>query len=572
MKYFRSALATLALAPAAAVGQKLPSYLRSKQQKRTTGGRSLVLAGCPGEEDFSVTFSKHCNYINLRDKIFSIKSSSCTAADADSLIIDLVGAASREEAEAIVTGLCEDAYANSNETFAFSEITRKGNEFDNEYYSGGTYWNYEIQTDSGKNILKNDASRVRRIYNYEAQHKMIDLPTYLESFDPEGNDCDHNAAFCCWVQDRQAGDNNGNCNTPYDSQCIDKDPGDNANFCYTDHSRSTPASHVSGGFSLFSDVTNDSRENIEGPIHCHGFAWADDVTDVSNVYRGNNLFFVSMYDHMHQRGYVRNAPGSAMCGCAENMAVVTRADCTEISAAETFKFDYDSASATVSGVLTQVRDLNFNSCQGANNRNNDLEAYMQRLVNEGRVPQEKLDSLRETLVGATRGNCNRAVESFMATKGYVKSAASMAAGDAESGGEPVVEAIDITYDKASEGGDGANMPEVPSDTADGSETVAKTKPEPVEEVSEGTDETVVTPAEASAETETGLKDAGESCSHKWECMSNSCLGSGVCGKMTAFTTGAEGECVAEGVSCNSNMNCCSNLCGGKPRVCGGARM
>merc|ERR1711862_335283 len=49
-------------------------------------------------------------------------------------------------------------------------------------------------------------------------------------------------------------------------------------------------------------------------------------------YKGNLLFYVSMYDHMTQRGYVRNIPGAPMCACAENMPVVTRSDCTEIEA------------------------------------------------------------------------------------------------------------------------------------------------------------------------------------------------------------------------------------------------
>merc|ERR1711924_541962 len=50
----------------------------------------------------------------------------------------------------------------------------------------------------------------------------------------------------------------------------------------------------------------------------------------------NNLFFVSMYDHLYQRGYVDSvtddpqiAGSQAMCGCVEDMNPVARADCTE---------------------------------------------------------------------------------------------------------------------------------------------------------------------------------------------------------------------------------------------------
>jgi len=115
---------------------------------------------------------------------------------------------------------------------------------------------------------------------------------------------------------------------------------------------------------------------------------------------------------------VRNAPGSAMCGCAENMAVVTRADCTEIEADQTYTFNY---SGSFQSVLSKVKKVRFNACQGANNRNNDLEAYYKRLVNEGRQTGANLEKLQETLVGAEAGKCNQAIVNFMASKGISRS-------------------------------------------------------------------------------------------------------------------------------------------------------
>ena len=46
----------------------------------------------------------------------------------------------------------------------------------------------------------------------------------LDQFKPEK--CTAHAVKCCWPRDRQANDNNGNCNSPYDSDCIDKDAGE----------------------------------------------------------------------------------------------------------------------------------------------------------------------------------------------------------------------------------------------------------------------------------------------------------------------------------------------------------
>jgi hypothetical protein len=68
--------------------------------------------------------------------------------------------------------------------------------------------------------------------------------------------------------------------------------------------------------------------------------WNEALSQVTNKgsnfdYKGNNLFYISMYDdHMYQRGYVRSVPGAPMCGCVEKMPIVTRADCTEIAAKE----------------------------------------------------------------------------------------------------------------------------------------------------------------------------------------------------------------------------------------------
>ena len=58
----------------------------------------------------------------------------------------------------------------------------------------------------------------------------------------------------------------------------------------------------------------EDNNNGEGAIHCHGLAWSNDVNDATARYKANNLFFVSMYDHMYQRGYVKNIPGAPMCG------------------------------------------------------------------------------------------------------------------------------------------------------------------------------------------------------------------------------------------------------------------
>merc|ERR1712037_333350 len=158
------------------------------------------------------------------------------------------------------------------------------------------------------------------------------------------------------------------------------------------------------------------KENIEGPIHCHGLVWGDDPLQGDNVYKGNLLFYVSMYDHMTQRGYVRNIPGAPMCACAENMPVVTRSDCTEIEAKETTTFSWDGSTVKAS---VRIRDLDFNACNGQN-ANNNLEERAKQLEEDGKLSAEKRAALQSVLVGSGNGKCNAAIESFLNDNGIQK--------------------------------------------------------------------------------------------------------------------------------------------------------
>merc|ERR1712226_22415 len=166
----------------------------------------------------------------------------------------------------------------------------------------------------------------------------------------------------------------------------------------------------SSGYSFFPGDNN----NGEGPIHCHGFAWGNDDMDVLARYKANNLFYVSMYDHMYQRGYVRNIAGAPMCGCVEKMPIASRSDCTQVNVQESYKFVKAAGDGFV-GEITRA-DVQFQACQGANNNNNDLEAYYQRLVNEGKVTTEQQNLFKKYIVG--NNNCNSAIESLIQKKGF----------------------------------------------------------------------------------------------------------------------------------------------------------
>lgn len=371
--------------------------------------------------DFTINYSGRCTPATFLTEVTNTATQACLIC-----LYNAMTGLSETDISAVVTNLCLEGYAD--DVFPYAEISRKGAQFDNEHYAGGGEWNYEIETASGEDRLAVDAARVDDIYYYEAQRKVIEFPEYIESFNPHNPDtvinsiqdldgCDLNAAYCCFAQDRQAGDNNGNCATPYEYNCVDKDPADNANICYVDHTRSSKSSHVDSGFSIY---VQGGKENIEGPVHCHGFTWPDnDPLHQDSILKGNLLFYVSMYDHMTQRGYVRNIPGSPMCACAENMAVVTRADCTETSTTEKTTFAWNATTASLEASI-DITDVNFNACQGLNNRNNDLEARARQLEAQNKLSSDKVAALQEVLVGKEEGKCAAAVDSFLGTKGITK--------------------------------------------------------------------------------------------------------------------------------------------------------
>jgi len=258
------------------------------------------------------------------------------------------------------------------------------------------------------NVLNRDAERVDDLYETHLQRNPLqwpgDSPTSMSNF----ANCELQAAMCCWVSDRQANDNNGNCATPYDTRCLDADPGDNTDLCAVDIARSVKDSvHVNDGFAIFSDAE-------EGPVHCHGLAWGEDETEADFRYRANNLFYVSMSDHLHDRGYVRSVQGSPMCGCVEHMPIVSRSDCTEITAKEFYKFTFpENYSGEIAASLEYV-DIDFNACRAS--KNNNLQRFYERLLDEGRVSRAKYDKFRNTIVGDYQ--CENAIEDLLFDKGY----------------------------------------------------------------------------------------------------------------------------------------------------------
>jgi len=310
-----------------------------------------------------------------------------------------------------IDDLCSQVYSTAEEV-PFYSASKRGKDmlFEQMFYNGRTDWQEEVETiyetddESATSVLKQDAENIRAFYESAAQGRRVAWPGALTNFqssetDGAGNPtCTTNAAMCCWPKDRQANDGNGNCAKGYDVNCVSKDPADNTNLCHVDMERGNGSTGFdSAGFLGYEGDNNAG----EGAIHCHGLAWSNDVNDHTARYRGNNIFFVSMFDHMYQRGYVENIPGAPMCGCVEQMPTVTRSDCTQVDLTESIKIAFDSRSSTFTGKLTDVH-IDFNACRGIHNQNNDLWAYMARLYYQGDITPNQFGEAGRII---TNGHC-----------------------------------------------------------------------------------------------------------------------------------------------------------------------
>lgn len=364
------------------------------------------------EDIDSISFQSttgECNFDVLNQAL----QEQCSNCDLISLLGRRLDEAS---ARAVVDTLCHEAIVESTTpikpnkpnrsgtAFPFYNITLQGYQFDNEYFDGGTPLNAEYE--AVDIIDSQGGAEIQKIYDTVAEQQLITSPDYLRDNFSEG--CEAQAIMCCWVQDRQADDGNGNCN---DGDCYDKDPADNTDVCYVDLAASSDSNHVEGGFAIF---PGDSAATGEGDAHCHGFAWSNDPNAPDYRYRGNALFYVSMYDHLETRGYVRNVPGAPMCSCIDKAPTVSRSDCTNVDVTETFTFSRRNDSRFLRRATISNQEIAFNACETDDGNDNDLGRWYDQ---EYRGQSTTSDAIFDKHIV---GDCNDGnhYEQFLANKGY----------------------------------------------------------------------------------------------------------------------------------------------------------
>lgn len=289
--------------------------------------------------EFDVTVDS-CSFSRVRNQV-QAADTECDFSDAD--------------LKSAIRAACRTAKSEADAGLPLSGDDESGliPEFDDQdldnFFMGGTYWNENTGQVRTTEDEEGEMPIIGEIYDNTAKEATISFPSgrAIRSF----SGCRSKAVMCLWTRDRQANDDNGNCRTPYDTRCIDKNPADNTDVCYSDSSRCSRCAHVPEGRTLYLD-------NAEGATHAHGFTWQ---SGQDARFRGNLLFYISMYDHLSQRGYAENLPGAPMCGCIESMPTVSRADCTELAQSdEEWRVTHSEASGTSAERLSV--DIAFQAC------------------------------------------------------------------------------------------------------------------------------------------------------------------------------------------------------------------
>ena len=99
------------------------------------------------------------------------------------------------------------------------------------------------------------------------------------------------------------------------------------------------------------------------------------------------------------------------------MPVVSRSDCTQTNVKEYYVFTKKAGEPGFVGIVDRIR-LEYQACQGANNKNNDLSAFVQQLVNDEKITTAEQDIFNKRVVG--NNQCNNAITNALESDNFTK--------------------------------------------------------------------------------------------------------------------------------------------------------
>lgn len=226
------------------------------------------------------------------------------------LLANLLGASSNEGAviENAITNMCETVLGPSTDLV---DVIGMGPQFLKNYLDGGTTWNDHYEQDDTYN-LANDTTVIDDVdYHHSEVFGVPDggtsatYPRYFSNFYrlEEDEECPLGVIECCYTGSREEENN------PFVG---------NAEICAFDLETAAHSNHIKARSATFYDTASNQA-------YCSAFAY--DKGSFGEAVKYNTLFHMTMKMNLREKALVKNIPGAPLCGCVEQMPIVSNADC-----------------------------------------------------------------------------------------------------------------------------------------------------------------------------------------------------------------------------------------------------
>jgi hypothetical protein len=183
----------------------------------------------------------------------------------------------------------------------------------------------------------------------------------------------------------------------------------NSDACHHNIHDSRRSSHLNKGYAVY------SVGQAKTGAYCVGFSWDEDPESISNLYKGNALYDIS-YGTFHREGWRKNLPGAPMCGCIENMPVVTKADCTEVTPSgvqHNVSLQKDEDGLPYLHLEQIAGSIKYDSCGGT--ELHSLRRHYEDLQSNGGATADELAAIEDRFPG----DCETKTNEFLNKRFYV---------------------------------------------------------------------------------------------------------------------------------------------------------
>lgn len=240
-----------------------------------------------------------------------------------------------DNASSSIDALCADMEHGRSlqeaDVIPFSHVTGLGRQHDKTFFDGGTSWNHGL----GDLSKEQDSGRILAVSN-TLESQPLQWPSHIVNFD-DVESCELRTVTCCWTNARDGASGDVVNISAASSSGTGTTPQPNSDVCMVHMDHSPQAAHVKNGKSFYSDGRSVDEETNDA--YCVGFSYSDDPTDISHQYRANALFQIAMLEGFYTNDLVGGVPGAPMCGCVEQMPIVSHSACRQVVATRRLSVD-----------------------------------------------------------------------------------------------------------------------------------------------------------------------------------------------------------------------------------------